>query len=76
MNESKPIMQRKLEAIVGMMREGKWADALVSWGTFATSHSDLGATRLGLARELRDLGKKPGGGKHFSRNVRSLSRKS
>jgi tetratricopeptide (TPR) repeat protein len=57
MSESKPIMQRKLEAIVGMMREGKWAAALVSWENFATDYSDLGATRLGLARELRNLGK-------------------
>jgi hypothetical protein len=32
MSESRPVMQRMLESIVGMMQEGKWADALVSWG--------------------------------------------
>src|ERR1017187_4067424 len=58
MIESKPVMQRKLEAVVGMMREGKWADALVSWEDFASCHSDLAATCLGLARELRDLGQR------------------
>jgi Tfp pilus assembly protein PilF len=40
------------------MREGKWADALVSWEDFATHYSDPGATYLGLARELRDLGQR------------------
>jgi tetratricopeptide (TPR) repeat protein len=56
MTESKPVMQRMLGAIVGMMEEGKWVDALASWGDFATRYSDLAATYLGLARELRDLG--------------------
>lgn len=56
MTESKPTIQHMFESIVGMMQEGKWADALVSWEDFVTCHSDLGATCLGLARELRDLG--------------------
>jgi len=57
MTESKPNIQHTLEAIVGMMQEGKWADALVSWEGLATRYPDLSATYLGLARELRDLGR-------------------
>jgi len=55
MSDSKPTMQHQLEAIVGMMQEGKWADALASWESFATRHSNHAATYLSVARELRDM---------------------
>ena len=53
-----PAIQTRLEAIVGMMQEGKWVDALLSWGDLSSHHSDLRKTCLVLARELRDLGRR------------------
>src|ERR1700734_55318 len=55
MSDSKPTMQTLLEAIVRMMQEGRWVDALASWENFSTRYSDNTATYLSVARELRDL---------------------
>ncbi len=55
---TRPAIQTRLEAIVGMMQDGKWGDALLSWEDLSTRHSDFRRTSLGLARELRDLGQR------------------
>src|SRR5665213_334284 len=67
MTESAPQMQNMLETIAELMREGKWADSLISWEHFATRYSDLSAAYLGLARQLRDLGRIEEAEKLFSK---------